>query len=256
MRWRVDRQRGDDPAELPLAGLTLPRAGLIFAIVIATQYGSGSLLDRYVPAFAHLRPEDGLTWAASAEDVCARGIWIVVLVLAVRFIGGIPLRATTIFSFKSGDLALGLLAFVGYLAANQSVEHFEDLAGLGALPSLRPAVPPHAAAVGPRLLFLVTSSLFAPFEEELSLRGVVFGPLSRRFGYRTGTYASAAIFSYLHGSIASAPIYFAGGLILAYIVRRTNRLAASFVAHAATNTSIDVLQVLESFVDRILPEAV
>jgi membrane protease YdiL (CAAX protease family) len=76
---------------------------------------------------------------------------------------------------------------------------------------------------------------FAPFAEELALRGLLFGGLTSRFGVLPAAILSGIVFGALHGD----PIYFTvlavEGCIIALAYAATGNLLIPIALHASTN---------------------
>jgi membrane protease YdiL (CAAX protease family) len=79
--------------------------------------------------------------------------------------------------------------------------------------------------------------------EELVFRGVIFNGL-RQYGKKTAVIVSALLFALIHSSIEQTvyPILF--GLILAYIVLKTNNVIYAMIAHFINNAIVIVLNYL------------
>jgi membrane protease YdiL (CAAX protease family) len=76
---------------------------------------------------------------------------------------------------------------------------------------------------------------FAPFAEELALRGLLFGGLASRFGVLPAAILSGIVFGALHGD----PVYFSvlavHGCIVALAYAATGNLVIPIALHASTN---------------------
>ena len=90
------------------------------------------------------------------------------------------------------------------------------------------------------LAFLTTFA--APLIEEILFRGVVFRSLdalfsnmSKKFGSFAAMALSAFIFAIAHAELLQFAGLFALGIVLSYIVKKTNRLAPSILAHMSFN---------------------
>jgi len=87
------------------------------------------------------------------------------------------------------------------------------------------------AIVGLVLVFI------APLAEELIFRGVFQGSLESAVGHWPGILIAAATFGLLHGRIRFIPVSLLG-LLMGYLVMRTNSLPAGIVAHSIHNLAI------------------
>jgi membrane protease YdiL (CAAX protease family) len=95
---------------------------------------------------------------------------------------------------------------------------------------------------------LVTSLLFlgvlAPLVEELVFRGLLYGWLEGRWGWRLAFVVSSLAFALAHyqwqatgwSRLAYAAAVLPLGLLFGYLRRRTNSLLPSFAAHVANNS--------------------
>ncbi len=94
------------------------------------------------------------------------------------------------------------------------------------------------------VLLALLTTVVAPFFEEWLFRGVLFRAIAEgatnlapRRAVLVGALVSAALFGLAHGE----PLQFAGlfllGILLAYIVQRTKRLAPSYVTHLSFNAA-------------------
>jgi len=82
----------------------------------------------------------------------------------------------------------------------------------------------------------------APIMEELLFRGVVFRSLdatfsnaSQKFGSYSAMTISALIFAVAHAELLQFAGLFALGIVLSYIVKKTNRLTPSILTHMSFN---------------------
>ncbi len=92
----------------------------------------------------------------------------------------------------------------------------------------------HALQPGARLLLGVGVSVFAPWIEEFIFRGLLFARWARKFGLRTGVFASAAIFGALHFTTSPFTAFLIG-IALAVLYARTGSLWVPIAAHATNN---------------------
>jgi membrane protease YdiL (CAAX protease family) len=75
----------------------------------------------------------------------------------------------------------------------------------------------------------------APVAEEIFFRGIVYNAWLREFGVWRAVVGSAALFALIHGSIFVIPAFFALGIALALLYRRTGSLPASMALHGTFN---------------------
>jgi membrane protease YdiL (CAAX protease family) len=102
------------------------------------------------------------------------------------------------------------------------------------------------------VLLALLTTFAAPVIEELLFRGVVFrsldGSLSngfKKFGSYAAMALSAAIFAIAHAQLLQFAGLFALGIVLSYIVKKTNRLAPSILAHMSFNAVALVSLILQ-----------
>jgi hypothetical protein len=85
------------------------------------------------------------------------------------------------------------------------------------------------------LMVAASGALAAPVVEELFFRGYVFNAYLAAKPPRTAYVASAALFGVLHGHLTLFPAIFLGGIVLAYVYRRSGTIVAPIVAHVINN---------------------
>ena len=84
------------------------------------------------------------------------------------------------------------------------------------------------------LLSLIATAVVPPLVEEFACRGIILGCL-RRFGDGFGVLVSAILFGLMHGNFDQMPFAFMVGLVLGYIVVKTESLWIAVAVHAANN---------------------
>ncbi len=92
----------------------------------------------------------------------------------------------------------------------------------------------HALEPRARLLLGMGLAVFAPWIEEFIFRGLLFTRWARKFGLRTGVFASAAIFGALHFTTSPFTAFLIG-VALAVLYARTGSLWVPIAAHATNN---------------------
>lgn len=85
------------------------------------------------------------------------------------------------------------------------------------------------------LVVAISGAMVAPVVEELFFRGYVFNAYLAAKGPRTAYLASATLFGIVHGHATLFPAIFLGGLVLAYVYRRSGTIVAPIVAHVLNN---------------------
>ena len=84
------------------------------------------------------------------------------------------------------------------------------------------------------LLSLLATAVVPPLVEEIACRGLVLGSL-RRFGDGFAVLVSAILFGLMHGNFDQMPFAFMVGLVLGFIVVKTDSLWIAVAVHAANN---------------------
>lgn len=98
-------------------------------------------------------------------------------------------------------------------------------------PSVSSAV---ALSVPAIVLYVVRSTVLPAFYEEFIFRGILLGQL-RRYGDSLAIVVSAFFFGIFHSSPKQVPFAFLVGLVLAFIVVRTNHIWLSCAIHFCNN---------------------
>jgi hypothetical protein len=76
---------------------------------------------------------------------------------------------------------------------------------------------------------------FAPFAEELALRGLLFGGLASRLGVLPAAILSGIVFGALHGDPIYFTVFAVNGCIMALAYAATGNLLVPIALHASTN---------------------
>ena len=84
------------------------------------------------------------------------------------------------------------------------------------------------------LLSLLASAVVPPLVEEFACRGIILGSL-RRYGDGFAIITSAILFGLMHGNFDQMPFAAMVGLVLGFIVVKTNSLWIAVAVHAANN---------------------
>lgn len=77
--------------------------------------------------------------------------------------------------------------------------------------------------------------IFTPLFEEIVFRGILFAGLRRKSSFMVAALFSALIFAFLHGQWNVALDTFALGLVLAWLVEKTNSVIPGMILHALKN---------------------
>jgi membrane protease YdiL (CAAX protease family) len=92
------------------------------------------------------------------------------------------------------------------------------------------------------LAFLILGALVvAPLGEEVLFRGLLLGRFGAYGYWRTGVVFSTLLFVVVHGSLENSPSLLAGGLMFAWLYRRTKSLWPPILLHAINNTAAFIL---------------
>jgi membrane protease YdiL (CAAX protease family) len=87
------------------------------------------------------------------------------------------------------------------------------------------------------IIVAVVLIIITPLAEELLFRGILQGSLERAIGHWPGLLIAGLAFGALHGRIRFIPVSLLG-LLIGYVVMRTNSLPAGILAHAINNLVI------------------
>lgn len=82
--------------------------------------------------------------------------------------------------------------------------------------------------------------VLGPLAEEMLFRGLLQGSLERRLGGWSAVIVSGLAFAVLHGQLRFLPMGLFG-ILLGYVVWRTNSLFAGILAHAVNNSMVLIL---------------
>jgi membrane protease YdiL (CAAX protease family) len=85
--------------------------------------------------------------------------------------------------------------------------------------------------------------IVAPLAEELLFRGILQGSLERSIGNWPGILIASLAFGLLHGQLRLLPVGTLG-LLMGYMVMRTNALPAGILAHGVNNFTVLLLSLL------------
>ncbi len=96
------------------------------------------------------------------------------------------------------------------------------------------------------VLFVVRHSVFPAFFEEFLFRGIVIAQL-RRFGEGFAIVASALLFGMFHGNLEQIPFAFLVGLVLGYMLVRTNNIWLCAAIHFLNNLVATISDLLEPY---------
>lgn len=94
------------------------------------------------------------------------------------------------------------------------------------------------------ILQIILLCVMAPIFEEFAFRGVIMQSM-RRYGDGFAIIASALLFGLMHSNTAQTPFAFIMGLVLGYIVVKTNSIWTAVALHAANNLTSTILGIVE-----------
>lgn len=105
-----------------------------------------------------------------------------------------------------------------------------------------------AAGVSPffTVLFVVRHAVFPAFFEEFLFRGIVLQQF-RRFGEGFAIFVSALLFGMFHGNLDQIPFAFFVGLVLGYMLVKTNNIWLCASIHFLNNVVATMSDILEPF---------
>jgi hypothetical protein len=189
-----------------ILALTLPR-GIAFALV---QLTFEVTLAFATLGWLHLRHRGSIAALRVRSDRARADV-------GFGLMAGVGLFAVTVFAVA--PLLFGLLALI---------------TGDPVIPPDQEVLPPDPGTVDVSLVG-VAVVLAAPVAEELFFRGLLFGGLRRRFGFRAAALISAAVFAAFHVLPLLMPLLFVVGLGLAWVYERRGSLLPAMAAHAAFN---------------------
>lgn len=95
-------------------------------------------------------------------------------------------------------------------------------------------------------LYVLNIVVIPPIVEEMMFRGMILQGL-RRFGDGFAVVASAALFGLFHGNFAQTVFAFLCGLVLGFVVIRTNSLLPSILIHALNNGTSVLIELVERY---------
>ncbi len=97
------------------------------------------------------------------------------------------------------------------------------------------------------ILSVVQVSIIPALVEELAFRGVILSQL-RKFGDGFAVFGSALLFAFYHGNVLQLTFTFFVGLVLGFIMIRTNNLWVPIVIHALNNGISVFFSLIQSYV--------
>ncbi|MCC2684192.1 MAG: amino terminal protease family [Paenibacillaceae bacterium] len=102
--------------------------------------------------------------------------------------------------------------------------------------ALKPPIDlPERDLLGTYVIFAFYMIVIGPIMEELAYRKVIFGFLNNKFGFWAAAIVSSVIFAAAHFSWQRAPAYFAVGMLLCHVYRKSGSLTPAIMAHMSLN---------------------
>lgn len=93
------------------------------------------------------------------------------------------------------------------------------------------------------IINIICLSFFPAILEEFAFRGVILSAL-RKYGDAFAIFISAIIFGMIHGNIVQIPFAFTLGLLLGFLVVKTNSLIPSIIVHFINNLLACIYQIV------------
>ena len=182
------------------------------------------------------------------------------LITSLAYVGGLSVPVLFYFALRRIPLTAGLpfqkagavkvlacvfLGSAGCMLANfpaSMVVNLEQFFGFsGNVPDLPLNDDPAVLA-----LYVLSVVVIPPIVEEMMFRGMILQGL-RRFGDGFAVFASAALFGLYHGNLAQTVFAFLCGLVLGFVVIRTDSLLPAILIHAVNNASAVAVQMVERY---------
>ncbi|UOQ44327.1 CPBP family intramembrane metalloprotease [Halobacillus salinarum] len=91
-------------------------------------------------------------------------------------------------------------------------------------------------------LFIFIPVLFAPILEEIIFRKIIFGSLYKRTNFFVAVIISALVFGLFHFDVTHLFVYFAMGVVFAFLYVKTKRIITPIIAHMAMNSLVVLTQ--------------
>lgn len=91
-------------------------------------------------------------------------------------------------------------------------------------------------------LFILVPAIVGPILEELVFRKILFGTFYKRWNFLVAVILSSLIFAVLHMDLVHTLIYFAMGVVFAFLYVKTKRIIVPILVHMLMNTIVVVTQ--------------
>lgn len=169
--------------------------------------------------------------------LCAQGGMFLVYFLYNKLLRVNPFKASKI-SFKLNPINILLAVVIGAITLfglNNIISVFDALfQKMGHIPNELPLPLDNGWWFA---LNLVLLAVIPAIVEELIFRGIIYNGL-KQYGKVTAIVVSAVLFSLIHGNIDQTVYPFLFGLILAYIMFKTDNIIYSMLAHFINNAIV------------------
>ena len=134
------------------------------------------------------------------------------------------------FGVCAGCVFLGVAAcMLSNIPANLVANFLREIGFSGQSPSY-----PATDSLAGNILYFIIIAIVPPLFEEFVFRGVILGRL-RRYGDGFAILASSLLFGLFHGNFIQIPFAFFVGLVLGFVVVRTNNLWVAVAIHFINN---------------------
>lgn len=203
------------------------------------------MLQSYQPAFSEFGGLNPVLYYLVSALGYAAGLSVPVLFyFALRRIplsAGLPFEKAGALKTLACVLLGSALCMLANFPASMVVNLEQALGFSGTIPDMPLNDDPLVLA-----LYVLSVVVIPPIVEEMMFRGMVLQGL-RRFGDGFAVVASAALFGLYHGNLAQTVFAFLCGLVLGFVVIRTNSLLPAILIHAVNNASAVAIQLVERY---------
>lgn len=208
-------------------------AGLLFAV--------GALLATHTPLANPAHPV--LNWGVIGGQVLSYVPVLAVLALGLPWLARRPLSALGLRPPGARELRWGLGGGALMLAVALVVAALQNV--VLHLKTEQLPVQLLAGAHDPALIagFALLACVLAPLVEEFVFRGFVFNALSRYLPFWPAAVLSGAAFGLAHWDASAFAPLCAGGVVLAWVYRRSGALTSAMIAHGTFN-AVQVLLIV------------
>lgn len=93
-------------------------------------------------------------------------------------------------------------------------------------------------------LFILVPALVGPILEELIFRKILFGTFYKKWNFLVAAILSSLIFAVVHMDLMHTLIYFAMGVVFAFLYVKTKRIIVPIIVHMLLNTIVVTAQLL------------